>query len=126
MRMLIVDDDAASRKLTGLWASMRMGATAVVAASGEEALKAPGPFDAVIADERLPGMAGTEMLEALGAAGGLAEGARVVVLSASPGARPRGPVGSRAVFLLKPVKLSDLAAVVRGEDSRILENPSRA
>jgi len=72
-RILIVDDDPAFRRLSGL-ALERAGMAHEAVATASEALKLlqaapPGRFDLLLLDMELPGMKGAELLEVLRARG---------------------------------------------------------
>ena len=69
MTVLLVDDESALSKLLASYLE-RLGHQVTVAGSGEEGLErfAAQPFDAVIADLTLPGIAGDEMVRRMLAA----------------------------------------------------------
>jgi len=67
LRILLVDDEPAIRDLLGEYLSAVEGHQAVVAGSGEEALKIfkEGAFDCAFLDLKMPGMSGVDLLKAI-------------------------------------------------------------
>lgn len=110
-RVLVVDDEPALRALaeellTGL------GYAPVCVAAAEDALRAvteaPGRFSAVITDERMPGLSGTELASALRAQ---ALHLPVVLVSGYGGAQlaRRASDAGVARVLMKPLRRDELA-----------------
>src|SRR5207249_252340 len=66
--VLVVDDDAGVREYVRAIFLTVPGIITTLAASGEEALAAMREtwFDAVVSDQRMPGLTGTELLERAG------------------------------------------------------------
>jgi CheY-like chemotaxis protein len=111
-RVLVVDDDPRQVELLGD-ALTALGCDVTTAASAEEAigLARAWPFDLVVSDERMPGLAGTELAAALST---VQPGLRVAIVTGfadlAASALPRGP--NVDVVLAKPVGLVDLIRVV--------------
>ena len=111
LRVLVVDDNAASREmLTAQLAAFAMNPTAVD--SGPAALEAlggpEGGFDLVLLDWRMPGMDGVETARRIRADGRLARQPVVVMVSAYARAdlALKADGAGVAGFLLKPVSAS--------------------
>jgi PAS domain S-box-containing protein len=114
-RVLVVDDEASLRELTGRVLE-RHGYQVTLAASGEDALavqnRMGGDLDLVVLDLGMPGMGGYRCLEELKRAD---PGLKVIVLSGyAPDQRVRTALaGAPSVFMSKPYKIDDLLVVVR-------------
>src|SRR5215204_5110724 len=82
-RVLIVDDDSANLVVL-LEMLLAEGMTAAAVTSGAQALEllAHAPFDAVLLDIHMPGLAGTEVLTRLRAGKGPNRGIPVVAVTA--------------------------------------------
>lgn len=120
--MVVVEDDGDTAFLLAT-VLRRMGAREVtVCATAEEALErcAAGLPDLVTTDDRLPGMSGSELVEALAEA--YAERCPpIVMISATVDRAERHPaVRAR---LLKPYKLEDLRAAVESALGSRIELP---
>jgi len=113
-RLLIVDDNATSRRILAALAA-KWGAVAHPAATGEEALaslRAGQTFDLAIIDMQMPGMTGVTLareLRQLGPAGRLP-----LVLLSSLGQTPRDERSQFAAHLSKPAKPAQLYATLVG------------
>ncbi len=109
LRVLIVDDNSASREiLQDIFISWAMHVDLV--ASGEEALAAletaasdGAPYDLVLLDLKMPGMDGIETVKAMHAISGLAKMPQVFIISAYAQAHMEAEAGDVSAFLLKPV-----------------------
>jgi CheY-like chemotaxis protein len=114
-RVLVVDDEASLRELTGRVLE-RHGYQVTLAASGEDALavqnRMGANLDLVVLDLGMPGMGGYRCLEELKRAD---PGLKVIVLSGyAPDQRVRTALaGAPSVFMSKPYKIDDLLVVVR-------------
>jgi len=117
-RILIVDDEPASRKVLGLIFA-RLGLTTELADSGETALNivTNEGFDFIISDIGMPGMDGFQFMEILRARGQHL-GGRTPAIALS--AYTRGQDKSRAfhcgyqAHVAKPVDIKELLAVMNG------------
>jgi PAS domain S-box-containing protein len=111
-RLLIVDDNATSRRILAALAA-KWGAVAHSAATGDEALaglRAGQTFDLAVIDMQMPGMTGVTLareIRRLGPAGRLP-----LVLLSSLGQIPREDRGEFAAHLAKPAKPAQLYAAL--------------
>jgi signal transduction histidine kinase/CheY-like chemotaxis protein len=116
-RLLIVDDNALVRDLFAAGLS-RLGASCVLAADGEEAIKRArtGHFAAVVLDLSMPRLDGLAVTRRLRAAG---RTTRIVGVSAhaSDADRTIARAAGMDAFLTKPVELADLAAALAPADA---------
>ncbi|HIG73046.1 MAG TPA: response regulator [Bacteroidetes bacterium] len=110
-RILVIDDNETNRQVT-LSMLQVLGHHAVAAASGAEGLEAlaAAPFDIVLLDVMMPGMDGAEVAQQIRAMD--EEPPRVIGLSALPQARDRCLAAGMEAFLVKPVRLRQLAAAL--------------
>ena len=112
--VMVVEDDTDIRECVQLLLEEE-GYEVVTAANGAEAetlladLGEKGSPCLMLLDLMMPVMSGWELLEHLRRDGKLADGLRVVVLSAAPSNVPSGPVACMS----KPVALDKLLAAVR-------------
>ena len=113
-RLLIVDDNATSRRILAALAT-QWGAIAHPAATGVEALawlRTGQTFDLAIVDMQMPGMSGVTLareIRQLGPAGSLP-----LVLLSSLGHTPRDERDQFAAYLTKPAKPAQLYAALAG------------
>lgn len=113
-RLLIVDDNPTNLHILDAQLT-RAGAHCVLVSSGQAALALldgrDGGFDAVLLDQRMPGMGGDELAELLQGHPGTAGLPRVLLSStASPAV---GPAGAFAARLNKPVRPELLVDTLR-------------
>jgi len=124
--ILVVDDEAAQRKLLGGFLESRGFAT-VEAASAEDALKIIGrdPPDMVLLDVRLPGMSG---IEALAEIRKLAERLPVLLITAYADLRQAVSAmkGGADDYLTKPLDLDELEAAISDALGPSEEGPETA
>jgi len=118
--VLVVDDDAAQRRLLTSALGARCRVTA--ASSAEQALEriAQSPFDLLILDIEMPGMSGLELLEEVRRSH---PAQRCVVVSGALGEERASWLAARGVpYLLKPYRIRALvdlvAATLSGEEGR--------
>jgi len=123
MRILIVDDDAMIRKALAAFLGRQLGHEVVQSENGLDALELFGrhPFHLVIADIRMPGMDGIELLRKIK---GLREGSMTdVVIVTGHGDMSTAIQALRAGaydYLLKPPDIEHLALLVE----RVAEHQS--
>lgn len=110
-RILVIDDNETNRQVT-LSMLQVLGHHAVAAASGAEGLEAlaAARFDVVLLDVMMPGMDGAEVAQQIRAMGEAPP--RVIGLSALPQARDRCLAAGMEAFLVKPVRLRQLAGAL--------------
>lgn len=115
-RVLVVEDDAAVRRLVEL-ALEELPITLQLCADGGSALQAlqQAPVQLLITDLMMPGLSGYELLERVVAAPALRQGARLVAFSAGLDAEARERLQALGVWrlLAKPVSLQALEDCVR-------------
>lgn len=115
-RVLVVEDDAAVRRLVQL-ALEELPITLQLCADGHSALQAlqQAPVQLLITDLMMPGLSGYELLERVVAAPALRQGARLVAFSAGLDAEARERLQALGVWrlLAKPVSLQALEDCVR-------------
>ena len=107
-RILVVDDDAAVRESIEMMLDLD-GHIIQFAESGAQALEryAPSQFDVVLTDNRMPGMSGIQLAQAIKSQ----NPSQVIILfSGSP---PMGPASACDMILLKPFSAAALRTAVR-------------
>lgn len=112
LRVLVVDDDAAVRRLIGAWIG-QMGEQVSMAASGAQAIEMlrQGRYDLVMLDLYLSDMTGVDVLNQMGDQGSL----QVVLITGMPESEAMGmALGHPVAYALtKPFRRADVEAVVR-------------
>ena len=110
--MLVVDDDAEQRLLVRSFLELA-GFVVAEASSAEEALEiaADGRIQAVVTDERMPGLSGTELILALSARG---IDCPAIVYTGEPHLEGRADDERSLRYLSKPFRAEDLVDRVRG------------
>jgi CheY-like chemotaxis protein len=109
--ILIVDDDPAQRTLLGL-CFLHFGHSIVVAGEGAAALArlAAQPVDLVITDLRMPVLDGLALLRQARAAGW--RDLPIIVVTGQADARAAALAAGATAFLIKPVPMPELRALV--------------
>jgi two-component system, sensor histidine kinase and response regulator len=112
-RILVVDDSAASRKLT-MWMLGQLGYVADAAGNGCEALEAieRGSFDLILMDCRIPEMDGYEATRQIRQREGPSSHIKVVAMTAHLGDEHKCRDADMDDHIDKPFKLEELAAVL--------------
>lgn len=112
LRVLVVDDDAAVRRLIGAWIG-QMGEQVSMAASGAQAIEmlSQGRYDLMMLDLYLSDMTGVDVLNQMGGQDSL----QVVLITGMPESEAMGMAlgHSVAYALMKPFHRADVEAVVR-------------
>jgi CheY-like chemotaxis protein len=126
LRVLVVDDDAASRTmLCEMLARARRGATVLSASDGEGGLATALRFSphVVFVDLQMPGMDGLALTHELRRR---VPSAEVVVVTGTGSGRERQRALQLGVssFLVKPVAIDDIAAIVKHTASRVADRRS--
>lgn len=115
MRVLIVDDDAATAELTAECLMLDDAVTVQIAANEDAARRAVADFspDAILLDVELCGISGLDLAPDLKA---LSQGrARIIVFSGTVSAYESGPLPPGVdAWLSKPVHLDALQACIAG------------
>jgi len=115
LRVLVAEDDVVNQKVTAHLLT-RLGADAVVVASGADALAAldRDRYDLVLMDINMPGMDGVATLARIWERWGADERPWVVAMTANalPGDRERFLAAGMDDYLSKPVRLADLSGVL--------------
>jgi two-component system, sensor histidine kinase and response regulator len=127
LRVLVVDDNQTNLEILAHWLQS-WGITPVLADSGPRALellhqafKDHKPFELLLTDWMMPGMDGGQLIDAIRADEHFTHLSIVVLSSAGAGANAE--VANRAVYLVKPVRQSELHNImvnlVSGETSKL-------
>ena len=128
-RVLLVDDDAAIRRLVDL-ALEDLDVELVCCADGREALAAllQGPARLVITDLMMPGISGYALLQQLADDPALRGGARLAVFSAGLNAQAKERLAGLPVWRLidKPTSVIALADIVEAALQRDAVEPAQA
>ncbi len=113
MRVLLVDDDELSREILSLLLEAE-GWVVATAGSGEEAvevLRSGATAEVVLADLKMPGLAGAELAAGVRGSG---ERAPQVLLAMSASEPARGATAGYDGFLRKPFTMGQFTDAVRG------------
>lgn len=114
LRVLVVDDEAAVRRVSTLFLERR-GHRVDSAREGEEALRLTqeAQYDAIVSDLRMPGMGGDQLLRRLRQQGGGLD-RRLIFLTGDAASHDAAELlaSSAVPVLMKPVQLEELARAV--------------
>lgn len=115
LRVLLVEDDAVNRILSGLVVASVTGVEPDVACDGEEActLARQTPYDLILMDLQLPGIDGLQAASQIQRSAGATGRAAIVALTASTGAEDAERCRAAGLdgLLAKPLVAADLRAL---------------
>jgi signal transduction histidine kinase/DNA-binding response OmpR family regulator len=124
VRLLVIDDNAASRSiLADITSGWEMETVCADSASAglsvlEQAAVASQPFQVVLFDDRMPGINGSEFIERMGL--GPASGTPTIIMLSSANGSSCSPRGA-SNYLIKPIGFTELRTAIK----RALADPDQ-